>query len=132
MQLVFSILKRICEAVERRRLTIKQLNAALDINKTGYLSRAEFVTMIHNLSESITLDNIRIVVQFLDDRNTGKVSIFEFLKIILEILNQQIGGGVYAFMQVQPIIQKIINELSIDCDKFFDEIADKNEVWIEQ
>jgi Ca2+-binding EF-hand superfamily protein len=96
------------------------------------LSRAEFVTVIHNLSESITLDNIRIVVQFLDDRNTGKVSIFEFLKIILEILNQQIGGGVYAFMQVQPIIQKIINELSIDCDKFFDEIADKNEVWIEQ
>lgn len=104
MQLVFSILKRICEAVERRRLTIKQLNAALDINKTGYLSRAEFVTVIHNLSDSITLDHIRVVVQFLDDRNTGKVSIFEFLRIILEILNQQIGGGVYAFMQVQPII----------------------------
>lgn len=49
MQLVFQVLKKICEAIERRRLTIKQLNAAMDINKTGYLSRAEFVTVIHNL-----------------------------------------------------------------------------------
>jgi hypothetical protein len=30
-------------------------------------------------------------------------------------------------MQVKPIIQKIINQLAIDCDKFFDEVADKNE-----
>jgi hypothetical protein len=30
-------------------------------------------------------------------------------------------------MQVQPILQKIINELAIDCDKFFDEVADLNE-----
>ena len=30
-------------------------------------------------------------------------------------------------MQVQPVIKKIINELSIDCDRFFDEVADKNE-----
>ena len=30
-------------------------------------------------------------------------------------------------MQVQPILQKIINELAIDCDKFFDEVAEMNE-----
>lgn len=30
-------------------------------------------------------------------------------------------------MQVQPIFQKIINELAIDCDKFFDEVAELNE-----
>jgi hypothetical protein len=30
-------------------------------------------------------------------------------------------------MQIQPILQKIINELAIDCDKFFDELADLNE-----
>ena len=34
-------------------------------------------------------------------------------------------------MQVQPIIQRIINQLSVDCDKFFDEVADKNQQWIE-
>jgi hypothetical protein len=30
-------------------------------------------------------------------------------------------------MQVQPILQKIINELAIDSDKFFDELAELNE-----
>ena len=34
-------------------------------------------------------------------------------------------------MQVQPIIHRIINQLSVDCDKFFDEVADKNQQWIE-
>ncbi len=48
-----------------------------------------------------------------------------------EILNQQIGGGVFAFMQVQPTIQKIINQLSMDCDRFFDEVADENQSWVE-
>lgn len=104
----------------------------MDINRTGYLSRAEFVTVVHNFAESVTLEDIRVLMQFLDDKSTGKVSIFEFLRIILDILNQQIGGGVYAFMQTLPIIQKVINELSIDCDKFFDEVADLNQAWIEQ
>ena len=30
-------------------------------------------------------------------------------------------------MQVKPIIQRVINQLAIDCDKFFDEVAEKNE-----
>ena len=34
-------------------------------------------------------------------------------------------------MQVQPMLQKIINELAIDCDKFFDEVADINEQLIQ-
>ena len=37
------------------------------------------------------------------------------------------GGGIYAFMQVRPIIQRIISQLAIDCDKFFDEVAVENE-----
>lgn len=35
-------------------------------------------------------------------------------------------------MQVKPIIQKIIGQLAIDCDKFFDEVADKNEVLLKE
>jgi len=30
-----------------------------------------------------------------------------------------------------PIIQKIVNELSIDCDRFFDEVADFNQAWLD-
>lgn len=71
-------------------------------------------------------------MNYLDDKNTGKINIMEFLKICTESLNTQIGGGVFSFMQVQPIIQKIINELSIDCDRFFDEVADANEKFFEK
>ena len=35
-------------------------------------------------------------------------------------------------MQAQPIIQNIINSLAIDCDKFFDEVADLNQLEISQ
>jgi hypothetical protein len=35
-------------------------------------------------------------------------------------------------MQVQPIIRKIVNELAIDCDKFFDELADLNEQMLDE
>lgn len=71
-------------------------------------------------------------MNYLDEKNTGKINIMEFLKICTESLNTQIGGGVFSFMQVQPIIQKIINELSIDCDRFFDEVADANEKFLEK
>ena len=55
----------------------------------------------------------------------------EFLRFCTDVLNQQIGGGVFAFMQVQPVIQRIINELSVDCDRFFDDVADANEEYLE-
>lgn len=35
-------------------------------------------------------------------------------------------------MQVQPIIQMIINQLSIDCDRFFDQVADENQAYYER
>lgn len=71
----------------------------MDINKTGYLSRAEFTYVISNIAKEVKLEDLRVVMQFLDDKSTGKISVFEFLRIVLEILNQQIGGGVYAFLQ---------------------------------
>ena len=60
----------------------------MDINKTGYLSRAEFTLVIQNIAKDIKLEDLRVVTQFLDDKNTGKISIYEFLRIVLEILNQ--------------------------------------------
>ena len=55
-------------------------------------------------------------MMFFDDKNTGKISVSEVVKAIQDILNTQASGGLYAFMQVQPILQKIINELAIDRD----------------
>lgn len=51
----------------------------------------------------------------------------EFLRICTDILNSQTGKGKFSLKQVEPIIKKIINELSIDCDRFFDEVAIENE-----
>ena len=69
---------------------------------------------------------------YYDESNRGRISITEFLRFSVEVLNQQIGGGVFAFMQVQPVIQRIINELSVDCDRFFDEVADANDVYLKE
>ena len=69
---------------------------------------------------------------FFDDSNKGRIVILEFLKVCQEILNNMIGGGVYAFVQVQPILVRIVNELSIDCDRFFDEVANMNQDWLNQ
>ena len=43
-----------------------------------------------------------------------------------------IGGGAFAFSQIQPIIQRIVNELSVDCDRFFDELAELNQIWLKE
>lgn len=43
-----------------------------------------------------------------------------------------IGGGAFALSQVIPIIQRIVNELSVDCDRFFDELAQLNEIWLKE
>jgi Ca2+-binding EF-hand superfamily protein len=48
----------------------------------------------------VTLDQIRVLQNYLDDKNTGKVSIMEFLRVCTDTLNTQIGGGVFSFMQV--------------------------------
>jgi Ca2+-binding EF-hand superfamily protein len=85
---VFSVLKQICESIERRRLSIIQLNAAIDINKTGFVSRQEFVGILHNLADSVPLENLRIICSFFDDRNTGKINVFEVIRVVQEILNQ--------------------------------------------
>lgn len=35
-------------------------------------------------------------------------------------------------MLVKPLINKIINSLAIDSDKFFDELAEKNEIILKE
>lgn len=55
-----------------------------------------------------------------------------FLRSCLEILNQQIGGGIFALKQVHPIVEKIVNELSIDTERFFDKVAEANQKYLEE
>lgn len=41
-----------------------------------------------------------MLMNFFDDKNTGKISVVEFAKAIQEITNQQTGGGFSAYLQV--------------------------------
>lgn len=93
-------MREIADGIQKRKLSIRQLSSAIDINGTGYLTRAEFSHVCHNLDDRIALEHIRMLTSFFDDRNTGRISTIEFLRVCLEILNQQIGGGVFAFLQV--------------------------------
>jgi Ca2+-binding EF-hand superfamily protein len=104
----------------------------LDVNKTGFISRADFSQAIRGLCETITLDQARLLLTFFDERSTGKISVAELVALLQDLLNQQIGGGVYAFMQVRPLVQKIINQLAIDADKFFDDLAEKNDELLKE
>ena len=72
------------------------------------------------------------MLTFFDERSTGKISVAELVALLQDLLNQQIGGGVYAFMQVRPLVQKIINQLAIDADKFFDDLAEKNDELLKE
>jgi len=58
---VFSILGDMCDTFQRKQFSIKQLMSAMDINKTGYVSRPEFVKLIQSVCESIPLANVRKV-----------------------------------------------------------------------
>jgi len=37
---------------------------------------------------------------YFDDKGAGKISTTEFSRVIMDILNTKIGGGIYAHMQV--------------------------------
>jgi hypothetical protein len=56
----------------------------------------------------------------------------EVIHVIQSTIDQQIGGGIYSFMLVKPLINKIINSLAIEADKFFDELSEKNEVIMKE
>lgn len=128
---MFQVLKDLTDAIQSRNLALKQLITTMDFQKSGYLSRADFTSFIHSLAPTIQLEKVRYLCQFLDSSDNGKISVMEFAKLIMEIFNNNIGGGAYSFIQVQPLIHKIINGLSVDCDRFFDDVSDKNQAYIE-
>jgi Ca2+-binding EF-hand superfamily protein len=86
-QFVFGVLGDICDALQKKKYNIGQLLSAMDVNKTGYNSRAEFTNIVNQMAENVPLESVRKVVSFLDHTGTGKVSIVEFLRLCQELLN---------------------------------------------
>ena len=103
-QMIFNILKKIAEAVQTKNLAMRQVIGIFDQARTGYISRNDFATTIKTLESDLSLDEARSLMGFFDEKNTGKISVVEVVKAIQDIIQMQQGGGLYAFIQVQPII----------------------------
>lgn len=86
-QQVFHILKLIADEICKKKLSIRQVLSIFDPNKSGYISRQEFATIVKDLEAGVSLDETRLLMNFFDEKNTGKISVVEFVRGIQEILN---------------------------------------------
>lgn len=59
----------------------------MDINRTGYINRGEFKQAVQQLNSSLKTGDLLTLYLFLDEKNMGKISIHEFLKVCLDVLN---------------------------------------------
>jgi Ca2+-binding EF-hand superfamily protein len=125
-QAVLDVLKNVAKSVVEKQLEMRQVIQIVDVHRRGEISRAELSQVLRGLCDSITLEQSRRLHLFFDEAGTGSISVPELVGLLQDLINQQVGAGAFAFRQVQPIINKIINELAIDADNFFDEVADQN------
>ncbi len=61
---------------------MRQVIALFDQQRTGYISRTDFAATIKTLEGDISLDESRALMQFFDDKQTGKISVVEVVKAI--------------------------------------------------
>jgi Ca2+-binding EF-hand superfamily protein len=87
---------------------MRQIIQLLDTNKTGVIKRKDLADRLRGLCESVPLDSTRALATYFDERGTGNISVAEICQAIGDQINQLLGGGVFAFMQVRPIIARII------------------------
>jgi Ca2+-binding EF-hand superfamily protein len=81
-QQIFNIIKRLAEGIQNKRLAMRQVLGIFDQARTGFISRADFATTIKSLESGLSLDEARMLMNFFDDKNTGKISVVEFAKAI--------------------------------------------------
>jgi hypothetical protein len=129
---VLDVLKNVATSVVEKQLEMRQVIQIVDVHRRGEISRAELSQVLRGLCDSITLEQSRRLHLFFDEAGTGSISVPELVGLLQDLINQQVGAGAFAFRQVQPIISKIINELAIDADKFFDEVADHNDAEMKE
>lgn len=123
---MLDVLKSVAKSVVEKQLEMRQVIQIVDVHRRGEISRAELSQVLRGLCDSITLEQSRRLHLFFDEAGTGSISVPELVGLLQDLINQQVGAGAFAFRQVQPIVSKIINELAIDADNFFDEVADQN------
>ena len=86
-QQVFNILKKLSDAIQNKRLAMRQVIGIFDQSRTGYVSRSEFAQTLKNFESEISHDEARLLMNYFDDKNTGKLSVVDIIKAVQEIMN---------------------------------------------
>ena len=61
---------------------MRQVIGILDSQRTGFMSRKDFGVTLRRLESDLSLDEARVLMTYFDDKNTGKISMFDVVKAI--------------------------------------------------
>ena len=79
---MFIVLKKLSDAIQNKRYAMRQVIGIFDQGRTGYISRSEFAQTLKSFEGNISLDEARMLMNFFDDKNTGKLSVVDIVKSI--------------------------------------------------
>jgi Ca2+-binding EF-hand superfamily protein len=80
------VLNQVADAILKKQLQMRQVIQVLDINKTGFITRAEFAQIIRGLCEKITRKQELMLTEFFE-RGAG-VSVTEMVALLQDLINQ--------------------------------------------
>ena len=90
---VFSCMARISEILREKGFSRRQTLAFFDQNSNSMLSRQEFTEGLHNLDPSLSLEEIRALYTYLDQKEQNLIDLDRFLEMLEEGGRREEGGG---------------------------------------
>jgi len=78
------VLQKISETLENRGFNRKQIKALFDKNSNGFVNREELLEGLKSLDLGIEIDKFRILLEFLDKRETGVIEVKDLILQLFE------------------------------------------------
>mgnify|MGYP000173574077 CR=1 FL=1 len=96
---VLNVLNSVAESIHRKQLQMRQVIQVLDINGTGFMSRAEFSQVVRGLCESISLEQTRLLLAFFDERSSGKIAVPELVALLQDLIKAKPSSAKGQYLQ---------------------------------
>ena len=109
--------------MQEKNYNKKQLKAVFDRNGNGILSREEFLESLKLLNLGIPIDKARILLDFIDREETGRIEIDSFIFEIFESIPQQYKK-MYTHGNVLKIMTDIVSRLSANTVSLLSDLVD--------
>jgi Ca2+-binding EF-hand superfamily protein len=61
---------------------MRQVIGIFDSGRTGFISRSDFALSIKTFESGLSLEESRMLMNFFDDKNTGKLSVIDLIKAL--------------------------------------------------